>query len=67
MTHFISDTYIEDRIAVGTLVLEGYHPVAEHVRTRLEITESVKDCAKFTRDFRALLGPLDSQPQASPD
>lgn len=55
MTTHITDTYIEDRIAIGTLYLEGYIPIAECLKTRLEVPESLAECAKFTSDFRKLL------------
>jgi hypothetical protein len=57
MTTHIEATYIEDRIAVGTLYLEGYTPIAEHLKTRLDIPESLVECAKFTTDFRRMMGP----------
>ncbi len=59
MPDHIEATYIEDRLAVGTLAIEGYLPIAEHLRNRLELTESVGDCMQFTHDFRKLLGPIE--------
>lgn len=53
-TH-ITGTPMEDRIAIGTLYLEGYAAIAEHLKTRLDVPESASDCAKFTLDFRALM------------
>lgn len=56
MTTHITDTYIEDRLAIGTLYLEGYIPIAKHLKTRLAIPESLVECAKFTADFRRMIG-----------
>lgn len=62
MTTHITDTYIEDRLAIGTLYLEGYIPIAESLKARLEVPESLAECATFTRDFRMLIvGPTDDQ------
>ena len=55
MTTHITGTYIEDRIAIGTLYLEGYIPIAECLKARLEVPESLAECAKFTTDFRRLM------------
>lgn len=55
MTTHITDTYIEDRLAIGTLYLEGYIPIAETLKARLEVPESLAECAKFTRDLRMLI------------
>lgn len=60
MTTHIEATYIEDRLAVGTLAIEGYLPIAEHLHRRLELNESVGDCMQFTHDFRKLLGPVET-------
>lgn len=60
MTTHITATYIEDRLAVGTLAIEGYLPLAEHLHKRLELTEPLGDCMQFTHDFRKLLGPVET-------
>lgn len=59
MATHIESTYIEDRLAVGTLAIEGYLPIAEHLHKRLELPESLSDCMQFTHDFRKLLAPLE--------
>jgi hypothetical protein len=60
MTAHIESNHVEDRLAVGTLAIEGYLPIAEHLRNRLGLTESIGDCMQFTHDFRKLLGPLEA-------
>ena len=59
MTTHITETYIEDRLAIGTLYLEGYIPIAEHLRTRLEIPDTLTECGQFTNDFRSLMATDD--------
>lgn len=54
-TTHIEGKPIEDRIAIGTLYLEGYAAIAEHLKDRLGVPDSVAECGKFTVDFRALM------------
>lgn len=47
---------LERRFIVGTLALDSNHDIAEKARVILGLDESVNDCAKFTADFRRLIG-----------
>lgn len=65
MTH-IPGYMLERRFIVGTLALDSNPDIAEKARQVLGLDESVTDCAKFTAEFRQLLGNFsDQSPESS--
>jgi hypothetical protein len=60
MTTTIEDKYLEKRFIVGTLAIDSNLDLAAEARVMLDVSESVSDCAKLTKDFRALFGERES-------
>jgi hypothetical protein len=60
MTTTIEDKHLEKRFIVGTLALDSNLDLAAEARVLLDVTESVSDCAKLTKDFRTLFRERDS-------
>jgi len=54
MTTTIEDKHLEKRFIIGTLALDSNLDLAAEARVLLDVNDSVSDCAKLTKDFRAL-------------
>jgi hypothetical protein len=59
MTTTIEDKHLEKRFIIGTLALDSNLDLAAEARVLLDVSESVSDCAKLTKDFRALFHERD--------
>jgi hypothetical protein len=57
-TH-LDGKFLERRIIVGTLALDSNLDLAAEARVLLEVEDSVSNCAKFTADFRRMMGPVE--------
>jgi hypothetical protein len=60
MTITIEDKHLEKRFIIGTLALDSNLDLAAEARVLLDVNDSVSDCAKLTKDFRALFQETDS-------
>jgi hypothetical protein len=60
MTTTIEDKHLEKRFIIGTLALDSNLDLAAEARVLLDVNDSVSDCAKLTKDFRALFQETDS-------
>ncbi len=59
MTITIEDKHLEKRFIIGALALDSNLDLAAEARVLLDVNDSISDCAKLTKDFRALFRESD--------